>query len=83
MNGWVILLIACVVLAAAKAVAQALHIGIYLAVVVGALTRPRETFGLLAVVFSAQLIQVQHYAFAGLFTVVTLAGGALATWRRP
>lgn len=51
------LLGACVVLAIVRAVALALVITLALAVVVGLLARPRETFGLMLLMFAGGMIQ--------------------------
>lgn len=62
----------CLLCAAAKAVATALLFAICLAVIIGAYTRPRETFGLLGVLIIARLIETQPFALICILAVPAL-----------
>ena len=53
------LIVACVAMALLQAAAAALAIGLFIVVVVGACVRPRETFGLLAFVLVANLVETR------------------------
>lgn len=66
----------CVMCAVIKAVAMALVLGIVLALVIGACTRPRETFGLLAFLLIANLIEKQPLVL--LATIALLAIASIA-----
>lgn len=63
----------CVICAAIKAVAMALMLGIALAVVIGACTRPKETFGLLLLVLTANLIQTRPFILLGAMAILAMA----------
>lgn len=68
------LLAACVALAIIRAVALALVITLMLAFVVGVLARPRETFGLMLLMFVGGMIQsypVLCLAVVGIAAIVS------------
>ena len=71
---------ACVVLAIARATAAALVLCIMLAIVIGALCKPRETFGLLAFLLLANLFVA--YPLGCLVVVGLMAGVALIKTNR-
>jgi hypothetical protein len=63
----------CVICAAIKAVTMALMLAIALAVVIGACTRPKETFGLLVFWLSANLIQTSPFIVLGAMAILAIA----------
>lgn len=63
----------CLICAAVKAVALALALAIILAVVVGACTRPQETFGLLAFALIANLVETHPLPLIATIAAVSLA----------
>lgn len=64
---------ACVVLALVRAVAAALVITLLLVIIVGVVTKPRETFGLLLFLLLTGAIQTHAVALiVGLVTVFAL-----------
>ena len=66
---------ACIVLAIARAAAAALFLLIILAIVIGAISKPRETFGLLGFLLLANLFVAYPL---GCLIVGGLAAGAAA-----
>jgi quinol-cytochrome oxidoreductase complex cytochrome b subunit len=66
---------ACIVLAVVRTIAAAMILAIVLAVVVGAFTKPRETFGLLGFVLIANLFQA--YPLGCLVVIGLLVGVGL------
>lgn len=68
------LLGACVILAVFRAVAAALIIGLGLSIVIGVCVRPKETFGLLAFLLIAGLIQNHGLAFLAVVALVLIFG---------
>lgn len=68
------LLGACVILAVVRAVAAALIIGLGLSIVIGVCVRPKETFGLLAFLLIAGLIQHHGLAFLAVVALVLIFG---------
>lgn len=72
MKGAGYLLGACIFLAAVKVVAMAIALGIILAVIVGAITKPRETLGLLAFLVLINVIDRSPTAF---IVAVAIIGG--------
>lgn len=73
----------CVICAAIKAVAMALMLGIAFAVVIGACTRPKETFGLLAFGLIANLIQTRPFIVLGAMAILAMASMFGTSFARP
>jgi quinol-cytochrome oxidoreductase complex cytochrome b subunit len=68
-----ILITACVVLAAAQAIATALCILLLLAFIYGLFAAPRETFGLLGLLLAVGLIERHPLACLGLVALMAIA----------
>lgn len=72
------LIVACVLLAIIRALAVVLVLMLGLALLVGIITKPRETFGLLAFAMIAGLVQ-EHPIFSLLLLSITVLTSALIT----
>lgn len=74
------LLGACLILAALKALAAAIALGLVLALVIGALTRPKETLALMTFMLLSSLVKAAPVA--SVISITSLIAITLAAPRR-
>lgn len=73
MNALGYIVAACLLIAAAQAVAVTIVLGIYLAVIIGVFMRPRETFSLLAFLLLAYLLQTHPLPSLSVVALLAIA----------
>jgi hypothetical protein len=77
------ILAGCIMVAVAQAIITALVVVIFLAIVIGALTRPRETFGLIALAIIADFVRACPSASLAALAIIIIVAAISNTFRQP